>query len=540
MEKRLLVAFLISAAIVALWSLVFSPSRRPQVPEAVVAHETPATAEMPPGAEAESRPAPPEVVVDEAVAAQSEERLVLTNDVVEIGLSNRGAVVTSLILKDFSGDDGQALNLVQSLDEEWRALPLQLVTGETVDSRLYAVERIEGGYTFLWADGRGNGVRKELRLSADGYGLEFRLEARGELEDAWLSVGSGMRDTSEMERANRFSTWGDAAVLVGADLEKYRREKLKETVELAGEGVVYAGFSDTYFLSLVRPRNAVAGIRIVPREHAEVDAKGEAKKVKVLQILVAPKGGRLEAELLVCPKQYDLLHRLGGGVEKTLDFGFFHPISVFFLKTLQWTYGMVGNYGLAIVLLTFGIRLLLFPLMHKSTVSMRKMQKLQPKVKALQEKYRKNKSDPQVRAKMNQEMMELYRVEGVNPMGGCLPMLVQLPILWALYTLFAHAIELRHAPFVFWIHDLSARDPYYITPILMTATMWLQQKMAPQVGDPQQQRIFRLMPFIFGFMFLGFPSGLVLYWLTNNVITIVQQEVTFKLMGERRGKGGRE
>jgi len=137
-------------------------------------------------------------------------------------------------------------------------------------------------------------------------------------------------------------------------------------------------------------------------------------------------------------------------------------------------------------------------------------------------------------------MMALYKEEGVNPMGGCLPMLVQLPILWALYTLFLNAIELRHAPFFGWIQDLSAKDPYYITPILMTATMWLQQRLAPQVGDPQQQRIMRMLPFIFGFMFLQFPSGLVLYWLTNNVLTIIQQEVTFRLLGERGKGGGRE
>ena len=135
--------------------------------------------------------------------------------------------------------------------------------------------------------------------------------------------------------------------------------------------------------------------------------------------------------------------------------------------------------------------------------------------------------------------MELYKTEGVNPMGGCLPLLVQLPILWALYTLFMQAIELRHAPFMLWIVDLSVKDPYYITPILMTFTMWLQQKLAPQAGDAQQQRIFRMMPLIFGIMFLQFPSGLVLYWLTNNVLTIVQQEITLRLIGERKPRGGK-
>jgi YidC/Oxa1 family membrane protein insertase len=174
---------------------------------------------------------------------------------------------------------------------------------------------------------------------------------------------------------------------------------------------------------------------------------------------------------------------------------------------------------------------------------MRKMAKVQPKVKEIQAKYKKKKNDPQARAKMSEETMKLYKEEGVNPMAGCLPVLVQLPILWALYQLFLHAIELRHAPFMLWIQDLSAKDPYYVTPILMTATMWLQQKLAPQAGDPQQQRIMRMLPLIFGIMFLQFPSGLVLYWLTNNVISIIQQEITLHLVGERKlggGKGGRK
>ncbi len=153
---------------------------------------------------------------------------------------------------------------------------------------------------------------------------------------------------------------------------------------------------------------------------------------------------------------------------------------------------------MAIIVLTAAIRVLLFPLTHKSTVAMRRMQRLQPKMQAIQERYKERaKRDPQVRQRMNQEIMQLYKQEGVNPMGGCLPTLVQLPILWALYTLFAYAIELRHAPFVFWIKDLSAKDPTYVTPILMTASMVVQQKMAPQAGDPAQRRMFMLLPFVF-------------------------------------------
>jgi len=231
------------------------------------------------------------------------------------------------------------------------------------------------------------------------------------------------------------------------------------------------------------------------------------------------------------PKEHTTLGGYGRGLDETVSFGIFGFLSVGFLTALRWIYGWVKNWGVAIIVLTAGIRLLLFPLNHKSAVAMKRMQTLQPKLKAIQDRYQERaKKDPNVRAKMNQEVMQMYKTEGVNPMGGCLPMLVQLPILWALYSLFAYAIELRQAPFVFWIHDLAAKDPTYITPILMTASMVLQQRMAPQVGDPAQRRMFMLMPFIFGFMFMSFPAGLVLYWLVNNIFTIGQQMLTERMM----------
>jgi len=154
---------------------------------------------------------------------------------------------------------------------------------------------------------------------------------------------------------------------------------------------------------------------------------------------------------------------------------------------------------------------------------MKKMQKVQPKMNAIKEKYKRAKTDPEQRQKMNTEMMKLYQVEGINPMAGCLPILLQLPILWAFYSLLANSIELRGADFLGWITDLSAKDPYYITPILMTITMFIQQWMTPMSGDPAQRKIFLAMPFIFGWIFKEFPSGLVLYWLVQNVLTILQQ-----------------
>ncbi|HEY6844013.1 MAG TPA: membrane protein insertase YidC, partial [Thermoanaerobaculia bacterium] len=171
-------------------------------------------------------------------------------------------------------------------------------------------------------------------------------------------------------------------------------------------------------------------------------------------------------------------------------------------------------------------KIALYPLQHKWMLSMRKMQKLQPKMEAIKARYKKHKSDPEQRQKMNAEVMKLYQQEGINPAGGCLPMLIQLPIFYGFYEMLEHAIELRGAPWALWIHDLSVKDPTYILPILMTVAMFVQQMITPSTADPQQRRMFLIMPIIFGWIFKEFPSGLTLYWLVQNILTIVQQVIT--------------
>jgi YidC/Oxa1 family membrane protein insertase len=550
MEKRLLLAFVLSAVIFAVWSVLFAPPEPPPRTEPAVPTDNrqptalrteadrPTVEEAPPPALETA----PDVEVEAAAAGEREESIELANDQVVIEFTTRGAAIRSFKLLDYRGDEGEPLDLVQSVPDPRRSLPLQLVQDDRPDDRLYAVQRGPDWLEFRWSDGRGTSARKRVVLPEWGYALQFEMERRGSLATSAVSVGTGLRDLSESERNSRLARWGDAVVLADGEYQTTRRDKVKEPRLLSPRSVAYIGLHDAYFLEVVRPTTPVSGIEYRSIEYAIAGAGEEPEVARVLQVLVQSGATAVAGELLGAPKEYRLLHQIGGGVERTLDFGFFGPISVLFLKALWWIHGIVGNYGVAIVLLTVAIRILLFPLMHTSTVSMRKMQKLQPRVKEIQAKYKKKKGDPEARAKMNQEMMALYKAEGVNPMGGCLPMLVQLPILWALYKLFLNAIELRHAPFVLWITDLSAKDPYYITPILMTATMWLQQRLAPQAGDPQQQRIMRMMPLIFGIMFLQFPSGLVLYWLTNNVLTIIQQELTLHLVGERKrgsGKGAK-
>jgi YidC/Oxa1 family membrane protein insertase len=539
MEKRLLLAFVLSALIFAAWSVIFPPPApvvTPPPESATVIGEAVDRIESPTPEPVQTEAAAPEVpeeTAGEAVEGETEQTVTIANDLMEVELSNRGAMVTAMRLLKYDDDEGKILDLIQSVPAEGAALPLQLVTDEGQDGRLYRMERSGDTVVFSWSDGLGSTVRKSIELNS-GYGLEVTVQSTGKLADAAISVGTGLRNLGEQERNSRLAVWGDAVYLADGEFEKIKKAKVKAPRVLTPGALAYAGLEDAYFIDLLRPTTRVEEVRI---DRLEFDEGGEPQKEpklnQALRVLLVPDNGVFEGELLGAPKEYKLLHAIGGGVDRTLDFGVFGVISVFFLKALWWIYGLVGNYGFAIILLTVGIRIVLFPLMHTSTVSMRKMAKVQPRVKEIQAKYKKKKNDPQARAKMSQETMALYKEEGVNPMAGCLPVLVQLPILWALYQLFLHAIELRHAPFILWITDLSAKDPYYVTPILMTATMWLQQKLAPQAGDPQQQRIMRMLPLVFGIMFLQFPSGLVLYWLTNNVISILQQETTLFIIGER-------
>jgi len=220
----------------------------------------------------------------------------------------------------------------------------------------------------------------------------------------------------------------------------------------------------------------------------------------------------------VGPKEWKLFEKLDPRLTDNIEFGWFTFLAKPFFRVMLAIYNFVGNWGWAIVLFTLLVKLILFPLSYKGMMSMQKLKDLAPKMKEIKERYGK---DP---AKMNQQMMELYKKHNANPMGGCLPMLLQIPVFFALYRVLLNADELQGAPWILWIHDLSRQDPYFILPILMGVTMFIQQQVTPNsMTDPLQQKIFKWFPVIMTFFFLTFPSGLVLYWLTNNILSIAQQ-----------------
>jgi YidC/Oxa1 family membrane protein insertase len=223
------------------------------------------------------------------------------------------------------------------------------------------------------------------------------------------------------------------------------------------------------------------------------------------------------AGLYVGPKDQRRLEQIAPNLNLTIDYGFLWWIALPLFLLLDWLHDFAQNWGLAIILLTVIVKLILFPLTAASYRSMANMRRVAPQMKRLQERYADD------RQKLSQEMMALYKKEQVNPLGGCLPMLLPMPIFLALYWVLFESVELRHAPFLLWIDDLAAMDPFFVLPLLMGATMYLQQLMSPAMGDPMQQRIMRIMPVMFTVLFLFFPAGLVLYWLVNNVISIGQQ-----------------
>ncbi|MGB9744915.1 MAG: membrane protein insertase YidC [Desulfurella sp.] len=224
------------------------------------------------------------------------------------------------------------------------------------------------------------------------------------------------------------------------------------------------------------------------------------------------------------PKSTSIISTYDPKLDRIVRFGTFGFIGKPLLYVLKYLYSLVGNYGLAIILLTFLIRLVFYPLTYKSFKSMKQMANLQPQLKELQLKY---KGKPEL---LNKATMELYKKHKVNPLGGCLPILIQIPVFIALYNVLLNAIELRHAPFIWWITDLSSKDPYYISPIIMGITMYIQQKLSPSTLDPVQAKIMLFLPIIFTIMFMGFPSGLVIYWIANNVFTIIQQLIDTKII----------
>ncbi len=553
-ERRLLIAILLSMAILFATPYVYQ-FFFPVPPGSTPRQETVVGGEVPPAAEVEKADAGAWTGGETAVAGGPADTVAepqevrLENADVELVLDSRGAVVTSARLKKFFDEAGEPLELVpQGLPREFDRL-LEVRTGnEALDARLreavYAAEteRVGAGggeARFHYRRG-GLEVRKRLVLPPSGYVLQVSLSGRSDDQvlPLGLSLGTGL-GREPGGTAGDFAL-GHVVFRQAGRVERYDTSHL-ETGAVQVEGDLgWLALDTKYFAAAAVGEGVIRSARLERREWTR-----EAPDGKPAALLAASLGLEAEPELRLYlgPKRSAELEAVETSLSELIDYGWFALLVVPLLAALKGIYGFVGNYGWAIILLTFGINLALFPVRYKQIVSMQKMSALQPKLRSIQDRYKRMKRDDPRRQQMNAEVMALYKEHGVNPLGGCLPLLLQMPILFAFYRMLDMSIELRGAPFIWWISDLSKHDPYFVTPIVMGVTMVAQQKMTPATGDPAQRKMMMFLPVVFTFFFLWVSSGLAIYFLFSNVFAMLFQVLLQRLRPELMpspGGGGRK
>ncbi len=555
MEKRVLQAVLLSLAVLLLYQNFLAPRRPPQ-PEASASQAgSPATGNAPiaPGQPAAATATGGEPVTPAAqsalpssMAAAGGARIVVESDQIRAEFSTRGAVLLSWTLKQYPGSSGEPLDLLPVATNVAARPAFALTTNDEVTDNTLAQAnftpsattldlRGTGGRTlrFDYTDEAGLHATKIFTFQRDGQpflmGFSAQVVRNGQAQNFTIHSGPGFGDIERAQASGGF-LFGSyyqppAGITYGDEVERLSADSFAEqrVFERAFE---YAGADDHYFLAAALLDRQT---RVEYATHPVQTAAGPRSLVSyALSFPQAPS----EVKFYLGPKDFDQLLHSNQELVRTIHFGWFAWLVVPLLRALKWVNQYVGNYGWSIIVLTILINIVIFPLRHKSVVSMRKMQQIQPRVKAIQERYSHLKTTDPARQKMNQEMMELYKTAGVNPASGCVPMLLTMPVLFAFYSLLSVAIELRGAPFALWITDLSRYDPLYITPLIMGATMFWQQWITPATGmDPAQQRVMLIMPVMFTAFLLWAPSGLVLYWLFSNLLTIGQQYLTNYIVG---------
>ena len=540
MEKRLVIAIVLSILVLVLWQafLVKSPEPAPTAPQAApVAGPGPAPVEKisaAPTEKVQAEPASNGTTDLQAVSAGAEERGIVETSLYKAEWSNKGGVLASWKLLKHKNAAKQDLELVPESAGKIGRYPFALWAEDTafadaanagIFKASFPAARLadgeKGEVRFEYADGRGLKVEKAFVLTGGTYevGISVRAWKDGREVEPWLLWGPGIGNPSPAEMKQRFSSSTGAAVLAAGKVLRMDERKYKPETS-AFSFADWAAYEENYFGALFAlPQRA-------------------GKAVFMKEVLDGVPHFFLAADrpekAFIGPKELDALKAFGRDAKKIINFGFFGAIAEILLAGIKYIHRSVPNWGLAIIIMTFIIKIIFFPLTYSSTKSMAHMAELQPKIKALRAKYKKAKQDIGQRRSMNEEMMKLYKEHGVNPAGGCLPMLIQLPVFWGVFRMLVVAVEFRQSPFMLWIGDLSVKDPYYITPLLMGATQFIQQKMTPSSADPAQARMMLLMPVIMTVFFLNFQSGLILYWLTNNVLQIGQQAIMNKMMAKKK------
>ena len=563
-NRRLLFAALLSLGVLLLWQVLFAPP--PPVERAPVEIRGAEQAadggaiggqsSAVPVSSGQTAPAPFPPAVVERVEAAAEQREVIESGNARLEFTNRGAQLLSFELRRPNG--GEPVELVRRR-EGGQPYPFAFQgsqRGSTLNDALFVVERwTEEGDTrlsFRYSGDLGVATKTfhipKATSQVGGLTFRYRIESPG---DSWgLVLGPGIRNPSVDELESRLSSQQRRAATWFSDggLESLEPRKTEDPIDLSGSPR-WAALEDRYFITAVVPagaRGTVQARPVVNLEETDGSLGGfamfeaadaaTADLTRDLMLVLRSSGGELAGRAYFGDKQYDALAAMGVRLEKTVRYGFFGVISRPLQFGLRWIHdNVVGNYGWSIVLMTVVIRLVLFPLTHKSQVSMQRIQKLNPRMEAIRAKYRPKLKDGKGRPrmdmqrKMNEEIQGLFREEGVNPASGCLPILFQMPVFFGFFRLLSEAVELWDASWLGWIQNLALPDPIYVLPLVMGASQFLQQRMLPPPANKTQKLIINTMPIWFTIFSFSFPSGLVLYWLTNNLLGIVQTGVYNKL-----------
>lgn len=547
MEKRLILAIVLSFLVLMGYQYFVVKPNKPNVAPPVTPSAT-STAPAVPGtagaaqenrqeAPAEAKPAPAEAVPARdlgAVAGQAETDVVVETSLYKAVWTNKGGVLKSWKLKNHKNSLKEDLDLVPAMAGEIGRYPFSLGLDDAafaglLNSSLFEVSQTaldlrdgtSGELRFVFSDGAWVKAEKVFRFTGGSYALEIEIRVWKNDQPVSPSVlwGPGIGNPTPAELKQSFSASTGSAVYTGGKVIRMTERKYKAE-QGAYNFVDWAAYEDNYFVALF----------VLPSQKGQaVFRKETAGQAPAFFVYVT--GPR---RAYIGPKDAEALKAFGNEAKKVISFGMFGSIAEILLLVVRFFHKLIPNWGLDIILLTLVIKIIFFPLTYSSTKSMVKMADLQPKVKALRAKYKKAKSDIAQRRLMNEEMMKLYKEHGVNPAGGCLPMLIQLPVFWGVFRMLVVSIEFRHAPFALWITDLSVRDPFYVTPVLMGITQFISQKMMPSSADPSQAKMMLIMPFVMTIFFMNFQSGLVLYWLTTNVLQIGQQALINRMMHRKK------
>jgi YidC/Oxa1 family membrane protein insertase len=521
MEKRTILALVLTMVVIFAWQFYFSPKQPASNTPAQSQQQAPAPTSK--GASDSTKqplaPVPQGSTVPAASGQKSTKQIVVTTPKLTVTFGDLGGGMTSVKLKEYketvSGKEGK--EILENLSP-YEYLPALSGTADgkafsdatvfTADHDSFTVADKPQTLTFTGTLTNGKKVRKIYSFSPDSYKVGLTIETEG-MDQAPLMADFA---TMSLKGASSYSFKGP--FVYNGSLEQV--SKISEPINKS-KSYKWTGFDLGYFSFILAPKETTKPDLLI--------AKVGDTPIDRLGLL----GGRLESDLYFVPNKYSFLSSLNINAEKIVYFGWFDILAKPMLWGMNYANRFTRNYGIDIILLTVLIKILFYPLSLKSYKSMKQMQKLQPVIAKLREKYKDDKE------KLNKEMMDIYKTKGINPLGGCLPMVIQIPVFFALYRVLMGAIEFRHAPFMLWMNDLAAPEdlftfhvagyalPFRILPLIMGVSMVIQQKMTPTSVDPMQEKMMLLMPIVFTFMFWGFPTGLVLYWLVNNVISIGQQ-----------------